>query len=79
MVKILIILDAKINSYHNFSTFKGMKLKEPSSKNLLRQWNKRKKKNLFEKNVGKINDQHTPFPMLPMTIKGGKKMKIWNY
>ncbi len=40
MVKILIILDAKINSSHNFSTFDGMKLKEPSFKNLLRQWNK---------------------------------------
>jgi len=76
MVKLLIILDVKINSSHNFSTFEGMKLKEPSSKNLLRQWNKRKKSNLFEKNVGKNNDQHTPFPMVANDHKGREKMQI---
>jgi hypothetical protein len=32
----------EINSSHSFSRFKGMKMKERSSKNILKQWNKSK-------------------------------------
>jgi hypothetical protein len=74
-VKILIILDAKINSSHNFSTFEGM-----SSKNLLRQWNKQIYIYL-KKMWGKIMINILHSLWLPMTIKGGKKFKseITNY
>jgi hypothetical protein len=45
----LIIRNAEINSFGIISTFERMKWKEWSSKNLLKQWNKREKLNVFGK------------------------------
>jgi hypothetical protein len=55
----LIIRHFEINSFDIFSTFKGMKLKEQSSKKLVKQQNTWKILNLCVKDVGKNNDQHT--------------------
>jgi hypothetical protein len=53
-----------------------MNLKESSFKNLLKQWNKMRKLNLFEKMWGKIMINILHSLLLPLTIGGGKKAKL---
>jgi hypothetical protein len=55
-----------------YSTFEGMKWKEQSFRNLLKQWNK--EIYIFGKNVGKNSDQHTQSLMVGTNQRGREKM-----
>ncbi len=56
-------------------------MKERSSTNFIKQWNIGGKRNLFDKNVGKNNDQHPSFPMVSADHreKGKKNLKLFTY